>query len=585
MGIGGFLNLPFAEDQALRLLQDMSIASMTGDTEAMQHAIQEWEALSPTDKKRIEDIVAMMPYPGILPMQVQMIFSDPEQFIGAIGRLGSSDAAAFATAFAGATASSIVLAAVVSWLQTEQAIAREAIAHDAKKQAQKASQTESNVQNAPQTNPPQTTVNPNENSPTVASAKIDTSDENPINAALVAYISSPANTKPIDATESLQFLRNNPILLSSLTTVDQSLLLKAYQLAEAQIIIGILDRIIEMQARIKQEEINRDKRRDIAPPTHTQQVLSSIRDGIKTNEIPLSQSVVMAMQLLLVSAGALQIAGASSINAALPATGIDQVSMAGQAATIAPTEMAANFTAITSAEVGLQAAKKYFPNDTVATSVLVSLPTLYTDDRRQLQQPDTIVQLGILASVYAQMVPYWSIPAAVSFQAAAGKITEKSVTLAAVTAYALAITALISDPAFTTLLKNTITKSATDLTAQQITAYVAAIKCALLLNALVAVYMTLVLKKTTGQFNAKELADLILGKVALPPDSLESGLIKQIQGYLKDIPQEFHEAFIYQLLMNYGENTNVASLIDPAKQFLWLCDQSVFRQATAAESV
>ena len=123
------------------------------------------------------------------------------------------------------------------------------------------------------------------------------------------------------------------------------------------------------------------------------------------------------------------------------------------------------------------------------------------------------------------------------------------------------------------------------LTEAQINAYISALKITLLLNALVAVKLTM-LRKTGGQFSAQELRDLILGKIPLPTaDDLETGLIRQIQVELDKIPEAYREDFLNALLSTYSDTTNIESLIDPSKQFLRLCDQSLFRNQTAAEGV
>jgi len=660
MGIDSPVNLPI-DDSAIRLLTDMTSASLTGDVEKLRVAVEEYVALAPERRLEFEQLISMVMPPWILPMQMFQIFSDPEQFIGAFSRLGGSEGAAVAATMADATAASIVLAAVANWLQNEQDIALVAKNEAKTEQSQtgqratsenrssertvaseESSETEeatteepiviaesegegettavttaaSNAPAAPKGAASDTSegipagnigttgtgqssgveeappiVSEGEAAPTVQASTVRS--DNPINAALSAYINTGGTGGPIDAAQSIQFLRNNPILLAGLHTVDPALLVKAYQIAESEIIVGLLDKIIEMQAQIRDEQKRYDAMKEAQRPTPTQDLLHTIHHGIHDKTIPLNQSTLMVIQLLLMNAAAMQV---GAITPAAEGVGI-----------AANVEASANVTAIVSSQAGLAVAKTHFPNDAVATSVLVSIPNVFANEQQQITSPETIIQMGLMAAIYAQMVPYWSIPAAISFQETenANGNGQKGITESAVRAFAVAVGTMIQDPAFNLLIQTIILNNAPDpsrITPEQIKTYTAAMKIALLANAAVALY-TVILKKTPEeiaqllgipvedalglQFSPERLVDIILGRrdAPLPEDPLLRGLLQQIQAYLDEMPEANREDFLKDLFGSYSEGFSVEDLVNPSTQFLRLCDQTLFHEHTTETSV
>ncbi|MBS0654428.1 MAG: hypothetical protein JSR46_01505, partial [Verrucomicrobia bacterium] len=222
-------------------------------------------------------------------------------------------------------------------------------------------------------------------------------------------------------------------------------------------------------------------------------------------------------------------------------------------------------------DAGFQSIKPYTPTDQVINPQAMQL------------------QLGLLASVYSQMAPYWSVPAAVSFLSMTqASPIEKSIPEAAVKAYAVAISTLVSNPDFMQMVQNLILRSVKNpnaITPEQLNTYASALKITLLINALVVVQLT-ILRKAQGHFSPQELVDIILGHVPIPPeDDISVGLIKLIQAELTNLPKAIYQAFLANLLSTYSNSTDVQSLIDPSIQFLKFCDQSYFQNQTAAESI
>src|SRR5258708_6391499 len=75
-------------DPLITLWQDLSIAIASGDTQQIQNVIQDVMQLTPSDKQLLEDLASVIPYPGLPPMVIAQIFSNPEASIGVIERLG-----------------------------------------------------------------------------------------------------------------------------------------------------------------------------------------------------------------------------------------------------------------------------------------------------------------------------------------------------------------------------------------------------------------------------------------------------------------------------------------------------------------
>lgn len=656
--------LPISGDTLLHVWQNLATALATNDITTLENAVHSISTISPTDKKIIEELIAMMPQPWLPPMIISQIFSDPEAAVGALSRLGASNASA-AAAFFGSVESAIVLSCVVNWMQSQN------------KQAELLKELSTKVKE-----------------PTAQSTP-----NNPMNIALKAYIENKGAATSVPTTQSLQYLKDNPILLSTLKTADPDLLTKAFQIAEAQIVLSCLNQMIESQARIREEQVKADEKRQALKPTPGQIMLQGYLQDIKTGKLDLSQSVMMVMQFLLVVGGAssvpaiaqtsqpavapptqtgsiapssqvsstpapiqtgqpaqtgelggsTQTTATSQVNTAnLAQTGqvgatvstqagqvgatvstqvgqvgatvssqiaqapkidniaeiaqapvitqpsqIGQVGQTAQAAMVTDTGQVVSITQSTSiadvvALAGAGAALGFLPiNDVTKSwdsafqSVMPDSATNQIARSKELQE-----QLGLLASVYSQMAPYWSIPAAVSFITIAGEVKEKTISEASVRAYASAIGALVNHPDFSLLIKNLILRNVKDpqtITEELLKAYTSALKVTLLTNAFVAIQLT-IFRKVGGHFSAQEMHDMIMGRIPLPADDdLSAGLIRLIQEELKNIPNG--ENFLAHLLSTYSDSSSIEALIDPSKQFLRLCDPSFSQNQSAAETI
>lgn len=637
-------------DTLFSIWENIATALATNDAQALSSAVTSMSSLSPTDKKLLEELVAMLPPPWIPPLLITQIFSNPEEAIGALSRLPNPDPETVAKFF-GVIESSIVLSAVVTWLQNESANAQSsrdkagaaARSDNPIERALRAFIQNASVQLAyagtkgtkpkTDTGAPTTTketehpvapavsttkqASPPLVTPLVTAGVSDTTSLQTAQGTAVPFSVSTAVTAQVVAgtdtnlaatqattqdnrtsddtstiavsdetvdtetssalsqslTQSLQYLRDNPILLASIKTVDPDTLVQAFQIAEAQIMVACLDRMIATQDQIKEAQKIAQRKKEETTPTPMQQLLDNTIQDLKSGTLPLTQPTMMVVQSLLLGAVGFNIVGQAT-------------------ATSQPVEVTKE---VKTAPIALADTP---PRDDITTSWNQASSALYPNDpANQIgQSKELLAQLGLLAAVYSQMVPYWSIPAAVSFnQLTPPPATDKTLSESAVRAYAVALGTLIATPEFTLLLRNLIVRSVPHpeaLTEEQINTYIAALKVTLLMNALIAIRIT-TLRKTSGQLSSFEFATLIrdrlrelilLGTNKTAVD-LESGMILLIQEQLQNIPESFRESFLNALLDTYSEKSNTDALLDPSKQFLRLCDQSLFRSQTAAEGV
>ncbi|MBS0634105.1 MAG: hypothetical protein JSR37_01410 [Verrucomicrobia bacterium] len=517
---------PDASDEAVGIWRDIADSLTVGDIEKLHDAVKDFISLSVVDKKKVEDMASLLPYPGLPSILITQIFSNPEATVGIIERLGSGAT----VKELGTAEQAVVLDALIGWLKADQKIG-DIIKVD----------------------------------PKVAGAGAVATSGNPINAALLNFISSAGtqnSTSPEGISQantaqtgtplslgSLQFLKNNAIALAGLNIADPTLLNQAYQIASQQLLITLLPDINTSNLTVHPTEQSRSE-------IIQKRLIDDIRKALQENAIPLN------MQTFLVLWTAISLPQLSSSVAV--------------AAPTAPTAAAATASALPTT----------LPASPIITSVLAALPIVVEDKidpvstELNKETPELAEHLGMLSYIYTQMAPYWSGPAAVSLMAATALETneppEQKKLESAVRAFAIAIGALLNDPHFDQLLLAIIKKEAPTTTQEQLKIFIAAMKISLLTNALVALQIILA-RKTNGQFKADELLQLILG----PPvddrsdlDELTKGLIKSIQTELRAIPSHKHADFLSRLLASYDENTDINSLVDPTKQFLNLCDTS-----------
>lgn len=514
---------PNISDSLTVIWQQVAAALETGDTQQLQSAILDFISLSPLDKQLLEDLSSVIPYPGIPPLLISEIFANPEATIGVIDRLGPQSSGQELMQKLGEAEQAIVMNALIGWIQHEQQKAEEA-----KKETSQGSQ------------------------------------QNPVNVALNHYIQGASALPAALSLGSLQFLKTNPITLAGLQIADPALLNQAYQIASSQLLLSVVTQIDRSAIRQTDPAAATQTPEQTFGATPEQKLRDAIRKGIEDQAIPLNPQVFLVLWTLVSMPSAIGPLEKSAQDAF-------KQSQQNPLASLTATSQTNQASAVTNADA--QPIAGLLPSTPVITSWLTAAPILFQAEGMSFSAKLT-QQLGLLSYVYTQMAPYWMGPGAVSLMmASGGNVTEQTKTESSVRAFAIGLGALLNDKTFDTILAALIKQILPSVTQEQLKAFIAAMKISILMNALVALRIVL-LRKTQGQFSAQDLKDMILGKVPLPPDDLEAGLIKSIQAELKDLPESIREAFISNLLANYNEFMDIDGLIDPAKQFLNLCDPS-----------
>ncbi len=556
---------PNVSEEAALVWHEVTASLATGDIEALQNAIKGFITLSAQDKKSLEDMASLLPYPGLPPQLIMQIFANPEASVGIIERLGPQADGKELIAKLGTAEKAIVLDALLSWLKSEQRIAQ-TTKDEAAKDAQK---KDTIIKDAVKKDAKDATTG---------------SNTNLLNQALESYILNGSTLALPMNMGSLQFLKNNTITLAGLQIADPALLNQAYEIASQQLFRGILPDIntsnltsmIQNQNAASQSVHDKNRTSDAVLNNTTEasrsqtiqhQLVNDIRKALQDGAIPLNMQTFLVLWTAISLPATPASIGPSLVATALPTNASNQA-IATEAALKAQGALAVNGSSITAS---------FLPASPIVASVLASLPTLFENQNIQAST-ELAEQLGMISYVYSQMAPYWSGPAAVSLMAAqGGEITEHSKTETAVRAFAIALGALLNDPSFDQLLAALIKKTSPNISEEQLKVFISAMKISILTNALVALYIVM-LRKTHGQFRADELAQMILGlpvEDRIDLDELQKGVIKSIQTELLYIPVAKRAAFINNLLSTYSQNTDINSLIDPSKQFLNLCDSTL----------
>lgn len=575
---------PDISDQAAAIWQEVTESLTIGDIEKLHDAIKDFISLSPKDKKTLEEMASILPYPGISPMLITEIFTNPEATVGVIERLSSDLGGQSLITKLGTAEQAIVLDALIAWLKSEQSLASAA-----KADAIKSDETKKDAHDAQETK----------------SAAKTNAETNPVNAALQSYITMGAGLNMPLSMGSLQFLKNNAVALAGLRIADPALLNQAYEVASGQLLLKLLPTINTSNLSTDKTETTQTNKSTENTSTeqarnHTiqERLVDEIRKALQDSAIPLNMQTYLVLWTAI-TMPQIQSPQHATENKTSTTTITDTVAntpaylgLETRVKDVAANDPVAiknipaatqdspisTISPSTAALQGIVSETGVLPASPIVASVLAALPALSTD-QTQTTPPKLADELGMLSYVYSQMAPYWSGPAAVSLMAATrgGEMTEPKKLECSVRAFAIALGALLNDPTFDRLLATLIKRGAPTVSEEQLKVFIAAMKVSILTNALVALYIVL-LRKTQGQFRADELAQLILG----PPlddridlDDLQKGIIKSIQTELRFIPPEKRAEFVNKLLSTYSQNTDINELVDPTRQFLNLCDQTL----------
>ena len=230
----------------LQWFEAISGLNQVGDIFNPQQTPTDSPWISKSEKKRVEDILALMPPP---PMINLATFQDislhfPEHF-----RIGHAEGLGNEMKSFGLVESSILLGAAGAWAGAQ-------------------------VMGG-----------------LLATELMHSEEENPLQATLEHYINN-SGLYPMDVRTALNALRGLPFTFALLKTVDSDVILKGFTLAEQQIVLSILDKWA--QAEVERAEAQRVemKQLDIEHQQMMAQLLSNFIEKVQENQEMMAQPTV-----------------------------------------------------------------------------------------------------------------------------------------------------------------------------------------------------------------------------------------------------------------------------------------------------
>ncbi len=470
-------------DDALNHIE--GLASITSEEGA--------EESSTLKKVKDEDILALMPPPPNINLAAfQNISNNFADFFGI-------DRASLDKAF-GATESAITLAAATTW---------------AKSQMQESE---------------------------LVKQILASEEKNPLTATLSQYIAQ-APMVGLDALALQQMLRQSPVVSSLFHGVDPNIALKAYQIAEQQIVLSMLDKWVQAEA-IRAEQLRENmKIEDVKAHEIAHQMLN---DYIKNSEMrkePLAQPALS----VLVSAIVVGVSMSASVQALSGVLG------------------AASSTIVdTSLNIG---------------SILKSLLD-------PLQTELRVLTSGLLATATA-----WATPVAMTLIMKGGidqTQDTKTIDKESIRSFVITFATFLTNPNIDKLFFSRIAKAQEkqNISGNQAILIVASLKASLLAELLAVLY-----KSETGGFSFKELQALIKTPLGVDDTSTLNVITKLLQEQLRIMQEtdpKAYKEFTEQLEAQYKDadsstELHLSSLIDPIRTFISLWDPQLTRRLSLTD--
>jgi|GEM_PF-5629126 len=210
-------------------------------------------SIAPAERKKIEDLLAMLPNPLVMSSQFNTLLTQMPDLVG----LGSVDSRVGAT---GTLENSVVMAALAKWAE--------------------------NIQD-------------------LATQEKKEGDKNAIEVALQRYLADHGDeTANLDL---INILRSSPLLLSSMQNVSPDVILSAYRDAEAQFIMSVLNKWAETEAKQLQDMREEDKRDYLANRGRAQLMFEQYLHEVQTGNAPLAQPYLSFMLIGMAGSNDVQV--------------------------------------------------------------------------------------------------------------------------------------------------------------------------------------------------------------------------------------------------------------------------------------
>lgn len=466
----------------LDYLAELHLSPTTGLEIPTTTPVSEEESvwLSKSDQEMARDIAALMLLPPTLsPAAFQALsINFPDNFSITNVAAGAGNLTSF-----GATETGITLAAAFSWARTQ------------------------NQQSA------------------LVQLMLGGVQTNPLQIALTQFVNQ-AEISPVDAQNIQLLLRQMPVLCAVIRTVEPSLVLKAFSIAEQQLVLSLLDKWVAAEQAYAEASREAAKERDIKLQQAALEILRSYFSKVSTQKEVLSAPVI------------------STIIGSLLTSSI----------TLETASLASPFI---SAITGLSESIPLISN--IAPSVQALLGAL---------------SLGLISASST-----WATPVSMALIKSMTTFSPQQATLDAAKAYAVTLSSFLMNPAFESFISSQLQEAVAAglIDESQASLLTATFRTSLLIDAMASLY-----RAETGGVTGAELLAFINDPSKLPEDSYLRTLITLINESLKDLPQDVSSTLLEQLTVRYDSKLQNGSVIDPISSFITVWGQNLSNETASA---
>lgn len=350
---------------------------------------------------------------------------------------------------------------------------------------------------------------------------LDSVQKNPLEITLSQFVNQ-AEVTPINFMAIQLLLRQMPVLTAVIQTVDPTLVIKAFSLAEQQLVLSLLDQWLEsIQKNAEEQRIAGDKR-DIELQQTALLILKTYFEKVRKNQETLSSSVVST------------IIGSLLTN-----------------------------------NISFEAATFSSPFISALTEEGQTIPLL-ANIPKEAQALLGSISLGVITSATT-----WATPVCMTLIASTGAFSPQQLSYDAAKAYAVALSAMLMNSSFETFCSSQVKGVVTD--ASQGSLAIAAFRVSLLLDAMSSLY-----KAETGGVTGFDLLGFIKDPSSLPEDSYLRTLVTLIKESLDSLPEDESQTLLLQLTARYDQLLQGESVTEPITSFIKVWNKSLSSEAATS---
>lgn len=341
--------------------------------------------------------------------------------------------------------------------------------------------------------------------------------KNPLEIALLQFVSQ-SSIGAVDIMQSQLLLRNIPVLTAVIRTAEPSLVLRAFTLAQEQLVLSMLDKWLEQEAELAKLQKESDLLREMDLQRIAMKILQAFVEKTTLSHAPISQPILsMLIGSLLTS----------------------NVSI--KAGSLASPFIAA------------------FSGATISPPFLENVPN------------SLIAELGSLSLGLISATTTWATPMAMALCSATGSYGQQAAYDIS-KSYAMTLCSFLMDPSLEAFVFSRLeeAKGRGLIDESKMNLLMAAFRDSLLINALALLY-----KAETGGVTGKELLAIIDGTMQIPEDNFLHTLAVLIKDSLKTLPKEEAMTLLKDLLTRYDEQLQIESLVEPTTSFTSLWDKDL----------